>query len=85
MTMTIEISPEAQARLEEEAAKRGQQPSDYLRGAVENLFAPSASYDDAPTNWDALDRIIEANQMETGIPDLAHQHDHYIHGTPKRN
>ncbi len=40
---------------------------------------------DVPTNWDALDRIIDANQIETGIPDLAHQHDHYIHGKPKRD
>jgi hypothetical protein len=22
--------------------------------------------------------------LNTGIEDLAHQHDHYIHGTPKR-
>jgi hypothetical protein len=45
---------------------------------------PSAAQDEAPTDWDALDRIIDAHQMKTGISDLAHQHDHYIHGKPKR-
>lgn len=29
--------------------------------------------------------LINACQMDTGIEDLAHEHDHYIHGTPKRN
>ena len=34
--------------------------------------------------WDELDRLLEECQIDTGISDLAHQHDHYIHGTPKR-
>ena len=85
MTMTIDISPEAQARLEAEAAEKEQEPLDYLRVIVETRFASSANQADVPTDWDALDRIIDANQIETGIPDLAHQHDHYIHGKPKRD
>lgn len=36
------------------------------------------------TDWDTLTKLIDENQMDTGISDLAHQHDHYIHGTPKR-
>ncbi len=28
---------------------------------------------------------IKQFAMDTGIEDLAHEHDHYIHGTPKRN
>lgn len=47
-----------------------------------------ASSEDAPrireTNYDALTKLIDDCQMDTGISDLAHQHDHYIHGTPKR-
>lgn len=35
--------------------------------------------------WDDFDQIIQENQMSTGISDLSHQHDHYIHGTPKQN
>jgi hypothetical protein len=34
--------------------------------------------------WDTLNALINKCQMSTGISDLAHQHDHYVHGTPKR-
>ena len=33
--------------------------------------------------WDALEQLIEQSAVETGIPDLAHQHDHYLYGKPK--
>ena len=33
--------------------------------------------------YDALSRLIEETQVETGIGDLAHQHDHYLYGTTK--
>ena len=36
------------------------------------------------SDWDSLMRLIEECQMDTGIEDLAHQHDHYLYGTPKR-
>ena len=35
--------------------------------------------------WDDFDQIIQESQVSTGISDLSHQHDHYIHGTPKRD
>ena len=34
--------------------------------------------------WDEFDQILEECQMNTGISDLSYQHDHYIHGLPKR-
>lgn len=40
---------------------------------------------DEGTDWDALNQIIDDCQIDTGITDLAHQHDHYIHGTPKHS
>ena len=36
------------------------------------------------TDYDALTKLLEDCQMDAGIEDLAHQHDHYLHGTPKR-
>lgn len=33
---------------------------------------------------DEWDSIIQDCQIDIGIKDLAYQHDHYIHGTPKR-
>jgi len=36
------------------------------------------------SDWEELNQILADCQVDTGIEDLAHQHDHYIHGTPKR-
>ena len=33
---------------------------------------------------DELNRLLESYAVDTGIPDLAQEHDHYLHGTPKR-
>ncbi len=35
--------------------------------------------------WDQLMALIERNTIDTGIEDLAYQHDHYIHGQPKQD
>ncbi|MEM1170355.1 MAG: hypothetical protein AAGJ08_15070 [Cyanobacteria bacterium P01_H01_bin.35] len=35
--------------------------------------------------WDRLFSVIESCQMETGITDLANQHDYYLYGTPKHD
>lgn len=34
--------------------------------------------------WDTLSRLVEDCGVETGISDFAHQHDHYLHGKPKK-
>ena len=36
---------------------------------------PSAKADD----WEALVKLLKANAIDTGIEDLAHQHDHYLY------
>lgn len=36
-------------------------------------------------SWDALFEAIEENQIVTETTDLAHQHDHYLYGTSKRD
>jgi YD repeat-containing protein len=62
------------------------QAGDAVEVIVLGRAASNSDADDEPeeTDWDALDRIIEENRMDTGIGDLAHQHDHYLYGTPKR-
>ena len=44
----------------------------------------NSSEDLEGSDWEELNQILAACQVDTGIEDLAHQHDHYIHGTPKR-
>lgn len=34
--------------------------------------------------WDALAQLVEDCAVETGVADLAHQHDHYLYGKPKK-
>ena len=43
MTLTIELLPETERRLEEEAARRGQAPAEFVRAAVEEKLAASVS------------------------------------------
>ena len=35
--------------------------------------------------WSSLTHLIRECAVETGIDDLAHQHDHYLYDTPKRD
>ena len=34
---------------------------------------------------DILGKLISVYRMDTGITDLAQEHNHYVHGTPKHN
>ena len=36
------------------------------------------------SDWEILFRAIEESRIDADITDLAHQHDHYLYGTPKR-
>jgi predicted DNA-binding antitoxin AbrB/MazE fold protein len=35
-------------------------------------------------SWDALSQLLTECAIDTGVPDLASQHDHYLYGIPKR-
>ena len=35
-------------------------------------------------SWDALTQLLDECAIDTGVPDLANQHDHYLYGIPKR-
>jgi len=87
MTLTIDFPQEVEEWLEEEASRQGQAPAEFVRTAIVRMrrATPASVQDDVPTDWDALTALLERCQMDTGITDLAHQHDHYIHGTPKRD
>jgi predicted DNA-binding antitoxin AbrB/MazE fold protein len=38
----------------------------------------------ADSAWGDFAKLLKECQVNTGISDLAHQHDHYLHGIPKR-
>jgi len=43
---------------------------------------PSQIMDDG--SWDALTQLLGDCAIDTGVQDLASQHDHYLYGIPKR-
>ena len=43
---------------------------------------PTSSSADA--DCEAIEKLVEDCQSETGIVDLAHEHDHYLYGKPKK-
>ena len=50
-----------------------------------NSDVPGQSRTPSDEDWDSMMQLIEECQMNTGIGDLAHQHDHYLYGKPKRS
>lgn len=51
----------------------------FLEESVEVSPAEHVESKDA---WDAMTALIESCAVETGIEDLAHRHDDYLHHTP---
>ena len=48
------------------------------------LIESTKESEDDKSGLAELFEFVEKNSIETGIGDLAHQHDHYLYGTPKR-
>jgi hypothetical protein len=58
---------------------------DIVADALERVLPPAEQDDERiEAGWAALMELVEKFQMDTGIADLAHEHDHYLYGTPKR-
>jgi len=36
-------------------------------------------------SWNELAELVNECAIDTGVTDLAHQHDHYLYGTPKQD
>ena len=48
----------------------------------ENITSSSPSVDRG--GWETMVKLVETCAVETGLADLAHQHDHYLYGKPKK-
>ncbi len=58
--------------------------SDSYEGKEVTITLDEESESENQSGWKRLMTIIEENQIDADITDLAHQHDHYLYGTPKR-
>jgi hypothetical protein len=80
---TVTVAPDGKAAIE--------LPSNILPGEHKVLLImeeqsistqPVVNYNAA---WDEFEQLIDKSTVDTEIEDMAHQHDHYIHGTLKRD
>jgi hypothetical protein len=66
------------ARPLEEVEGREDQPVVIV--FLEESYVEAASRE---IGWDTLTQLVDKCAVETGINDLAHQHDHYLYNKPK--
>ena len=91
MTVTIELSDEQAAALQEQAAVEGLSVAVWLQRLAEQYAQTRASKtngDPVRPIWDTItDRMKELPpEVFDRLPhDGASEHDHYLYGSPKRN
>jgi hypothetical protein len=75
MTLLIELPPELEQRLEEEAARRGQAPAEFVRAVVEEKLAatPGAEQREAQSarNRAALAKLQQWRKEDAENPDAS--------------
>jgi len=58
--------------------------SDFYEGKEVTITLADEPESENQDGWKRLLAVIEENQIDTDVTDLAHQHDHYLYGKPKR-
>jgi len=58
--------------------------SDSYEGKEVTITLADEPESENQDGWKRLLAVIEENQIDTDVTDLAHQHDHYLYGKPKR-
>jgi hypothetical protein len=58
--------------------------SDSYEGKKVIITLADESEADNKAGWQKLFAVLEENRIDAEITDLAHQHDHYLYGKPKR-
>ena len=85
MTFTIDIDERLRARLDEEAARRGVGAAEFARQLLEQGLAPGNGLPRADELQSLRQGLLRLAGTVKGTPsDLARNHDHYIHGGPRR-
>jgi hypothetical protein len=62
----------------------GEEGQEVIITFLEEKANSQTENQDSETAWRSLEDLIDQCAVHTGIPDLAHQHDHYLYGTPKK-
>jgi predicted DNA-binding antitoxin AbrB/MazE fold protein len=74
----------------EQGVLRLKEPLSLPDGTQVDVTVTSHDEDNEPSqvmggrSWDTLTQLLADCEIDTGVPDLASQHDHYLYGIPKR-
>lgn len=85
MTLIINIPPELESRLQQEASLQGVALDEYARTLLEKSLTPIKSASLEIPNGDAWSVLESMEGTVEGPPDWSSELDHYLYGTPKRN
>lgn len=85
MTLIINIPPELESRLQQEAARKGVALDEYARMLLEETLAPIDRVQPKIRNGDAWSVLESMVGTVDGPPDWSSELDHYLYGTPKRS
>jgi serine/threonine protein kinase HipA of HipAB toxin-antitoxin module len=93
-SLTIDLTPEMDERLQARANQEGVAIADLVRTVLETMLAPEDSMqteeprvEAARPIWEKLAAIaneVPEEEIAKLPTDLAEQHDHYMSGTPKK-
>lgn len=85
MTLTIDIPPELEHRLQDEAARKGVPTEDYARMLLEEQLLTrdrDQTVGEGVNAWSVLKTMMGTVD---GPPDWSTELDHYLYGTPKQS
>ena len=74
----------------EQGVLRLKEPLSLPDGTQVDVTVTSHNEDNEPSqvmdgrSWDTLTQLLADCAIDTGVPDLASQHDHYLYGIPKK-
>lgn len=78
------LSPTEQARLIAHLANQMQHALALTSESQASHYPPQPSLTtETHTFWDSFMQVISDCQVETGISNLAHQHNHYLYNKPE--
>ncbi len=87
MSLTIDLSPEIETRLRQEAARNGQGMEEYARAVLEEKLAAALPAGRKPV-WQQLveigDCLPEAERARLPV-DSSENLEHYLYGLPKQS
>jgi hypothetical protein len=86
--LTIELPTDIYEAIKKAASENGQTPSDWISAELPRLFAAqqAQAQEKVAGNKTAVPLYhFYENAIDTGIVDLAEQHDHYLYGQSKHS